>query len=107
MVWFYLKDRGSRLIKLQVYLSSEYKNLSHTFLSELHCITKIFIQKFSLLLVVLRTRSCLTPVTPWIAAHQAPRTMGFPRQESQDGCRFLLQGIFWTQGWSQHLCLLQ
>ena len=43
VVWFYLKDKGSRLIRLQIYLSSVYKNLSHTFLSEPHCITNIFI----------------------------------------------------------------
>ena len=30
-------------------------------------------------------------------AHQAPLSMGFPRQESGVGCHFLLQGIFWTQ----------
>ena len=43
VVWFFLKDRGSKSIRLQIYLSSEYQNLSHAFLSELHCITKIFI----------------------------------------------------------------
>ena len=26
---------------------------------------------------------CLTPVTPWTVAHQAPLFMGFPRQEYQ------------------------
>ena len=29
-------------------------------------------------------------LTPWTVAHQAPLSMGFPRQK----CRFLLQGIF-------------
>ena len=31
-------------------------------------------------------------------ARQAPLSMGFPRQEPGVGCRFLLQGIFPTQG---------
>ena len=26
-------------------------------------------------------KSCLTLVTPWTAAHQAPLSMGFPRQD--------------------------
>ena len=34
---------------------------------------------------------------PWILAHQAPLTMGFPRNTGV-GCWFLLQGILWTQG---------
>ena len=32
---------------------------------------------------------CLTLATPWIVTHQAPLSMGFPRQER--GCHFLLQ----------------
>ena len=36
--------------------------------------------------------------TPWIVAHQAPLSMGFPRQEYWSGLPFLLQGIFPTQG---------
>ena len=27
------------------------------------------------------TRSCLILATPWTVAHQAPLSMGFPRQE--------------------------
>ena len=27
------------------------------------------------------TKSCLTFVTPWTVAHQAPLSMGFPSQE--------------------------
>ena len=27
------------------------------------------------------TKSCLTFVTPWTVAHQAPLSMGFPRQQ--------------------------
>ena len=30
--------------------------------------------------------------TPWTAAHQAPLSMGFSRQEYWMGCHFLLQG---------------
>ena len=43
-------------------------------------------------------------VTPWTVACQAPLSMGFPRQESWSGLRFLLQGIFQTQG--LNWCLL-
>ena len=32
--------------------------------------------------------------TPWTTACQAPRSMGFSRQEYWRGCHFLLQGIF-------------
>ena len=42
-------------------------------------------------------------VTPWTAAHQAPLSMGFSRQEYGVGCLFLLQGIFPTQGSNPHL----
>ena len=31
------------------------------------------------------TKSCLTVVTPWTAACQAPLSMGFPRQEHWSG----------------------
>ena len=38
-------------------------------------------------------------VTRWTVAHQAPLSMGFPRQEYCGvGCHFFLQGIFLTQG---------
>ena len=30
-------------------------------------------------------QSCLTLATPWTAAHQAPRSMGFSRQEYWSG----------------------
>ena len=33
---------------------------------------------------------------PWTAAHQAPLSMEFPRNNTGVGCRFLLQGIFPT-----------
>ena len=35
-----------------------------------------------------RVRLC---VTPWTAAHQAPLSLGFSRQEHWSGCQFLLQ----------------
>ena len=31
------------------------------------------------------TKLCLTLVTPWTVAHQAPLSMGFPRQEYWSG----------------------
>ena len=37
-------------------------------------------------------------VNPWTVAHQAPLSVGFPRQEYWSGCYFLLQEIFLTQG---------
>ena len=39
---------------------------------------------------------CPTLATPWTVARQAPLSMGFPRLENWS--RFLLQGIFLTQG---------
>ena len=33
----------------------------------------------------------------WTVAHQAPLSMGFPRQEYRSNCHFLLEGIFLTQ----------
>ena len=41
-------------------------------------------------------------VTLWTAAHQAPLSMGFSRQEYCTGCHALLQGIFPTQGLNLH-----
>ena len=35
---------------------------------------------------------------PWTVAHQAPLPMEFSRQNTGADCRFLLQGIFPTQG---------
>ena len=35
--------------------------------------------------------------TPWIVAHQAPLSMGFPSKNNGVGCHFLLQGTFPTQ----------
>ena len=53
------------------------------------------------------SQSCLTLVTPWTLAHQAPLFMEFSRQEYWSGCHFLLQGIFSIQGSKLRLlCLL-
>ena len=41
--------------------------------------------------------------TLWTVAHQAPLSMGFPRQECSVGCHFFLQGIFLTQKLNLHL----
>ena len=43
-------------------------------------------------------------VTLWAVAHQAPLSLGFPREEHWSGCHFLLQGIFPTQGWNRMSC---
>ena len=43
--------------------------------------------------------------TPWTAAHQAPLSMGFLRQEYWSGFHFLLQRIFQTQGSNPHLLI--
>ena len=37
-------------------------------------------------------------VTPWTVPHQAPLSMGFPRQETGVGCHLHFQEIFLTQG---------
>ena len=46
--------------------------------------------------------SCLSRVqlsaTPWTAVHQAPLSIGFPRQEYWSGLPFPFPGIFLTQG---------
>ena len=36
------------------------------------------------------TKSCLTLGNLWTVAHQAPLSMGSPRQEYWSGCHFLL-----------------
>ena len=41
--------------------------------------------------------------TPSAVAHQAPLSMGFPRQEYWSGLPFPSRGIFLTQGWNPHL----
>ena len=37
-------------------------------------------------------QSCPTLETPWTVAHQAPLSMGYPRQEYWSGLPFILQG---------------
>ena len=39
-------------------------------------------------MLCLVTQSCLTLLTPWIVAHEAPLPMGFSRQESWNGLPF-------------------
>ena len=43
-------------------------------------------------------QSCSTLCDPYTAAHQAPLSLGFSRQETGVGCHALLRGIFLTQG---------
>ena len=38
------------------------------------------------------TKSCLTFVTPWTVAHQAPLSMGFPRQQYWSELPFTFPG---------------
>ena len=45
-------------------------------------------------------------MTLWTVARQAPLSRGFSREESCNGCRALLQGIFPTQGLNPHLSRL-
>ena len=45
-------------------------------------------QQFVVFVVVLVAMSCLTLVTPWPEAHQAPLSVGFPRQEHRSGLPF-------------------
>ena len=56
--------------------------------------------------VVVKLLRCVRlPVTPWTAAHQAPLSVGFPRQDCS-GLPFL-HGIFLTQGSNSHLLYWQ
>ena len=43
------------------------------------------------------TKMCPTLATPWTVAHQAPLSVGFPKQEYWSGLPFPFQGIFLTQ----------
>ena len=42
-------------------------------------------------------KSCLTLVTPWTIARQAPMSMGFSKQEYRSGLPFFSPGIFPSQ----------
>ena len=44
------------------------------------------------------TKLCLTPVIPWTVAHQAPLSMGFPRQEYCSGLPFPSPGDLLNPG---------
>ena len=44
-----------------------------------------------------RAQLCLTLVTPWTVARQAPLSMGFPGQEYESGLPFPPPGIFLTR----------
>ena len=46
---------------------------------------------------------CLTICSPMTVTHQAPLSMGFPRQEYWSSCHFLLQGTFPARGSNWHL----
>ena len=46
-------------------------------------------------------------VTPWTVVHQAPVSMGFPRQEHWSELHFLFQGIFLTQELNPGFSILQ
>ena len=49
--------------------------------------------------VVVQSLSCVQLfATPWTVAHQAPLSIGFPRQVYRIGCHFSLQGNFLIQG---------
>ena len=48
-------------------------------------------------------KSVLLFATPWTVAHQAPLSMGFPRQEYWRGLPFPSPGIFPTQSSNPHL----
>ena len=48
----------------------------------------LYMQQFVVFVVVLVAMSCLTLVTPWPEAHQAPLSVGFPRQEHRSGLPF-------------------
>ena len=55
-------------------------------------IWQVFNNYFQLFVQLLCRFSCVPPcVTPETAAHQAPPSLGFSRQEYWSGCNFLLQ----------------
>ena len=58
---------------------------------------------FLILLLLSRFSRVRLLATPWTAAHQAPPSMGFSRQEYWRGCHCLLrwlQQTIWKQMWS-------
>ena len=69
----------SKVNQLYVYISSV--QFSHSVVSD-SLLLLLLLNRFS------RVRLCVIPQT---AAHQAPRSLGFSRQETGVGCHFLLQ----------------
>ena len=67
-----------------------------------HCNTNLHSSSNFLIDVKVKVKSLsciLLFVTPWTVAHQSPLSMRFSRLKNTGvGCRFLLQGIFLTQG---------
>ena len=63
----------------------------------------LWVQLDSLIILVKLLSRVQLFVTPWTVAYQAPRSMGFSRQEYWIRLHFLLQGIFPTQGWNPGL----
>ena len=62
---------------------------------------------FSMCACILSCFTCVQLfVSLWIVAHQAPLSMGFPRQEYWSGVHALLKGIFPTQRTNPHLLWL-
>ena len=56
---------------------------------------------------LLSLQLCSTVGTLWMVAHQAPHSQDSPGKSTGVGCRFLLQGIFLTQGSNPRLlCFL-
>ena len=56
------------------------------------CASTILIGSILLLLLLSRFSRVRLCATPWTAAHQAPPSMGFSRQEDWSGCHLLLRG---------------
>ena len=53
--------------------------------------------------ILLACSAMFASATPWTVAHQAPLSMRFSSENTGESCRFLLQGIFPTQGSNPHL----
>ena len=72
---------------------SEFNDLLHQkifFLLERH--THLHIHTHTHMCYVCMLSHAQLFVTPWIAAHQTPLTLGFPRQEYRSGLPFLSSG---------------
>ena len=93
LVTFIWISRISFLTSLQFSTSIQPLSISSAF-SSFDAWAGELIYLGSLLLLLLshfsRVQLC---ATPWMAAHQAPPSLGFSRQEHWVGCHFLLQGM--------------